>query len=248
MWSIGYGQDNLVLTLLVAYALYLASLNKEVPAGILLGFAAVKPHLLWALPLALLIGGRRKMLASLLITAFLLALVSFLVVGPRGVTEWISLLGSDTTDVMPQSMFNIRALGLEFGLAAGLIAACLNLGCFAIILRYGSFHQKISAAILTALLLSPHTYCQDLAFLGLLPFLTAMPVARYILVLPWPYFYPYPTRLHELMILLSLTYLAFIAGRLLAQRRRLAHRNLPDAPDLLPPMTCTETRSDPSEH
>ena len=75
LWSIGIGQDTLLLTLLVAYSLHAASRGREVLGGILLGLCVYKPHLVWAMPLALLAGGGWKMASSFLATASALGAV-----------------------------------------------------------------------------------------------------------------------------------------------------------------------------
>ena len=102
MWSIGYGQDTLLLTLLIGYSLHLNSKQIDVPAGMCLAMCTAKPHLIWATPLALLVGKKHKWLYSFLATGLLLALVSFTAVGVNGLAEWLELISEPTTDYMPE--------------------------------------------------------------------------------------------------------------------------------------------------
>jgi hypothetical protein len=77
--------------------------------------------------------------------------------------------------------------------------------CFYLVLRHGSFSDKMSASLIAALLVSPHTYWQDYSLAAVIAMLGVSPVARVVLLLPWPYLYPHKDELP--MILISLAYL-----------------------------------------
>jgi hypothetical protein len=101
-------------------------------------------------------------------------------------------------------MANLRAVRLQLGLAPAVLSGALTLASFGLVLRRGSFADKFSAAILTSLLLSPHTYRYDLSLLAIVAFLANGQALRYILLLRWLIFYP---RLDLLpMVFLSLGY------------------------------------------
>ncbi len=190
LWSIGLGQDTLLLTLILAYGLRLALAGEDVLAGIVLAACAFKPHLIWALPLAMLAAGKRKMLGSFLAMGGLLAAVSFAAVGPAGIREWVAMLQSPTTDALPDRMGNVRAMGLHFGSTAGIIAAAAAVAALGAALWKGSATQKFSAALIASLLLSPHTYGQDFATLAIVGMFAGHWLARYLLLAPWVLFYP----------------------------------------------------------
>ncbi len=190
LWSIGIGQDTLLLTLLIAYSLHLAGKGHDLQAGLLLGLTVYKPHLVWLLPLALLASGRRKMVGCFLAVASSLAALSFAAVGRAGVREYLELVQRPSSDHLPETMGNVRALGLQWGATAGVAAALLAVACFGIVLLKGSWHARTAAALFTALLLSPHTYWQDYSLAALAALLLGHSVGLYLLLLPWPYFYP----------------------------------------------------------
>ena len=109
-------------------------------------------------------------------------------------------------------MGNIRALDIHFGLAFAGIALLLTVVSFCIVLRRGSFSDRLSAALLAGLLISPHTYWQDYSLAAIIAMLTPNPAVQAVLLLPWPYLYP---RKDELpMIFISLTYLIVLGAKL----------------------------------
>ena len=190
LYSLALGQDTLLITLLLALALSLLLRKQDVPAGMLLALAALKPHLIVAVPFVLLAGKRWKALSASLATGALLALVSFAMVGTQGVQQWLDLLRAPTTDYAPLLMGNLRALGLHLGRFPAAAATGIALICFAIILKGHRTADQFSGAILIGLLLSPHTYCQDYSLLAIVALVSLHPVARYLVLLPWPYFFP----------------------------------------------------------
>ncbi len=189
IWSIGLGQDTLLISLLAAYSLHLVLQKREIPAGLVLAGCAFKPHLLAAMPFALLAARKRKMAAAFLAAGAALAAISAAVAGSTGFREWMELLHSRTTDSMPETMGNIRALALHFGFASGLAAGAVAAGCFLFVLRQGRLRQSFAAAILAALLLGPHTYLQDYSLLAVVALSAFDRWVQYALLLPWPYFY-----------------------------------------------------------
>lgn len=189
LFSVALGQDTLLLTLAVAYGIHLASKKHDGCAGAVLALAAFKPHLVWAIPFALAAGRKWKMLATFLATGVSLAALSLGLVGVNGLRQWADLLRAPTTDYMPVLMGNVRALGLLWGPIPGIVAALAVVLSFAFILMRGSFNEKLSAALLVALLLSPHTYLQDYSLLAIVALSSLSGIARYAALTPWPYFY-----------------------------------------------------------
>jgi len=216
LYSIPLGQDTLLLTLIVAGGLTLAWEDRDVLAGVLLALGAFKPHLIWAIPIALAASKRWKMLYAFLATGAMLTLLSLALVGTRGFAQWIDLLRAPTTDAVPYLMGNVRAIGLHWGTPAAILAALVAVVSFGLVLKRGSFTEKFAAALFVGLLLSPHTYLQDYSLLAIPALVAPHPVARYLLLLPWPYFY----RSAEMLPLtvVALLCLASVAARPLLQR------------------------------
>src|SRR5205807_119594 len=96
--SIGAGQDTLLLTLIVAYALHLESARRQGLAGIILALGLFKPHLLWTLSLALVAERKWKMLGPFAATAAALAVGCWATVGTAGMGQWMALLQASSTD------------------------------------------------------------------------------------------------------------------------------------------------------
>ena len=211
LWSISVGQDTLLLTLIAAYACKKAFDGSEGLAGTVLALGVYKPHLIWAMPLALMAGRKWKMAWSFLAVAVMLAALSFASVGMHGVEQWLELVRAPSSDITPAQMGNLRAVFLHGGSIIGGTALTLSLGCFVAVLRFGDLKDKLSAAILTGLLLSPHTYWQDYSLWALVAMLAPQPYARFALLLPWLWVYPRKDELAAIVV--SLAYLSFLAFR-----------------------------------
>lgn len=216
--AIGHGQDTMILVLLLAYGLHLTFQNRQIQAGIALALCSFKPHLIFALPLALLASGKRKTLYSFLAAGSALAAFSLAALGPQGVREWIALLRDPSTNYLPGTMANIRAVVIHFGWPVGAAGVVVVLAAFGFILRRGSFADQVAAALIVAPLLSPHNQRYDLSLLAIVALLAGHAAPRYILLLPWLNFYP---RLDLLpMAFGSMVYLVYLAAKpMLAARQ-----------------------------
>jgi Glycosyltransferase family 87 len=207
--AVGQEQDIILLTLLLAWGVHLVFEEREIAAGVVLAVCSFKPHLIWALPLALLAARKRKTLYAFLAAGLGLAVFSLAAVGPQGVREWIALLQASSTDFLPENMFNLRAVGLHFGWTAAAACAVLVLVAFGFVLRRNSFSDQVSAAVIVGMLVSPHTYRYDLSLLAIVALLAESSAARYLVLLPWLNFYPRPDLLP--MVFGSLGYLIYLA-------------------------------------
>jgi hypothetical protein len=211
LWSIVLGQDTLLLTLLVGYALSRNVVGSDAGAGVSIGLCAWKPNLTGLLPFALLAARRWSMAMYSLATGSVLLALSFGLVGIQGFRQWVQLVRAPSSDITPSLMGNIRALDIHFGLVFAAIALLLTVVCLSIVLRHGSLADKISAALLAALLISPHTYWQDYSLAAIVAMLGTSPAAQVVLLLPWPYLY---NRKDELpMILIALAYVIVLGAK-----------------------------------
>lgn len=212
------GHDTLFLTLIVGYSLYRISKRDEPFGGAVLAVGLFKPHLIWAVPLALLGARKRRALYSFLLAAVVLATLSFSVVGTAGVLEWADVLQADSTDFMPQRMGNVRALVFQAGSTYAALGALCVIIFFAVILWRAAGTDKLAASILVSLLLSPHTYGYDFSLLAVVAMLSPHSVIRALVLLPWPYYYSRPDLLP--MILVTFALLAALAVKPLRQYPR----------------------------
>jgi len=132
-------------------------------------------------------------------------------VGVQGFRQWVQLVQAPSSDITPSLMGNIRALNIHFGLLCAIIALALTIVCLYIVVRQGFIPDAVSASLLAALLISPHTYWQDYSLAAVIAMLGTSPAALVAFLLPWPYLY---NRKDELpMILISLSYLVFLGAK-----------------------------------
>jgi len=194
MFPLGYavavGQDTLGLTVIAAYSLCVLIHRNEIAAGMLLGLCLIKPHLLTFMPVLFLVERKYRALFSFLATGFVLAGVSLAFVGISGIEEWIQLLSAPTTDYHPEVMGTIRALGLKFGTYAALAAAAVAIPAGILVFMHGDYRERLSVAIILALLTSPHAYWGDYTLLTIVGIISTNRIIRYAVLLPWAFFVP----------------------------------------------------------
>jgi hypothetical protein len=113
LYSIGLIQPGLILMLVVAVAWRLSRAGRPYAAGAVLGLSVLKPQLVLIVPLVLLAAGRWRIVAAFAAVAGALALVSLLVIGPQGLSDYRSLLA------MEQAVPNNRYFTLAYLLGPG---------------------------------------------------------------------------------------------------------------------------------
>jgi hypothetical protein len=220
--SVALGQDTLAITLLITYSCCVLLKRNEALAGAVLALCLVKPHLIILLPVLLLLERKHRALIAFSLTASALGLLSFALIGVQGVRQWLRLLQAPTTDFWPSSMGNLRAIELNFGMPAALALGAITLIAATVVLARGQFTERLSAALILTLLLSPHTYWQDYSVLAILAFSTSSRFIRYTLLLPWCFFLPtfdiWP------MTIAVVGCIAWMAGQALLERERFQSR------------------------
>jgi hypothetical protein len=213
VWTMGLIQDTVFLTLVLGFALHLILKDREWSGGAVAALLVIKPHLALMLPIAFYFGGKRKAALAFTLVAAGLAGLSFGLIGIQGVEEWRELLASSRTDMFPHTMHNVRAVWIRFGAAPAVALLGVIVACAPVAFRYGDLETKVVVGILASLLLSPHTYTQDLALLALLPFLTPWAVVRWAVFLPWMYVEPFRSDRNWPVIVLAVAYLASMAWK-----------------------------------
>ena len=169
-WNYRLGQIDALLVLPLAAGTVLLAVDRRFASGLLLSLLLLKPQTIWLLPVALLLVGEWRVVVGMAVGAACLAGGSLWLVGPAGIGQWLSLLGSQgpavaTSNGLPGAIAGLGGNGAGFAAAAALgIVACLGLGW-----RRRSFTGRplhvLALGIAASLLLAPHVYSYDLIVL-----------------------------------------------------------------------------------
>ena len=180
-FSLMNGQDTAFLLLGTAIWMYGLISGKEYVAGLGLSLATVRPHIALVLALATLFRSVRAF-RTFFLGSGLLALMSFLILGPSGTQDFINVLllsaGGEWYGMKENAMYNLiglltRALpqtGSYFIRMAGWIVYGVTIVALCV-LWYKTRHQQnppIGISVVLALFAVPHLHFHDLALL-LLP-------------------------------------------------------------------------------
>lgn len=171
------GQPSTLLLLLFAMAFVALAESHEIPAGIILAFATLKPQLMLPLLLALLIWRKWKTLAAMFWTGVALMGLSAAIVGwratlhyPRALLQFnhlSSALGGEHPESMPalRGVLHVLLRGWPESIIAGItIAMSVSLlAIFAMVLKRSPAIcvSSYSLAMVATCLLSYHAYLHD---------------------------------------------------------------------------------------
>ena len=219
VWAMGLTQDTVSLTLVLGFALHMILKDRQWLGGAVAALLVIKPHLALTLPIAFYFGGKRRAALAFTLGAIGLACVSFALIGVQGVEQWRELLASSRTDMFPHTMHNVRAFWIRFGAIPAVALLGIVVAAAFVAFRHGDFETKVVVGILASLLLSPHTYTQDLALLALIPFLTPWAVVRWAAFFPWMYVEPFRSDRNWPVVALAAAYLVSLAWKALPALR-----------------------------
>lgn len=139
--------------------------DKEIAAGVLLSVIFLKPNTAILVPVALLVAGRYRVLAAWLAAGGVLAVIAFLMLGPDGVSAYISQLRAP----LPSGA---DALTLKGAIGAtGVVAAVLRALIVGMLLATayrlrGSPGLVVPIGIVGSLIVSPYLHASDLCLLS----------------------------------------------------------------------------------
>ncbi len=139
--------------------------DKEVAAGVLLSVIFLKPNTAILVPVVLLAAGRYRVFAAWLAAGAVLAVVALLVLGPDGLSGYVSQLRSP----LPSGADSLTLKG-AIG-ATGVVAAALRLLFVAIVVAT-AFKLRASPGlvlpigIVGSLIVSPYLHASDLCLLS----------------------------------------------------------------------------------
>jgi len=200
-FSFVLGQDIALVLFLVLAAIRLASLRKEVAAGVVLSLLAIKITYLPVIGIVLLRKSRRGTLAIALGLALQLAL-SFAVAGQGWIAEYLAVIRNPLLDLEPRRMLNFRAIIASLSLPEWLIliATLAILVWLVVAVKRLSLSDSLLLALPLGLITSPHSYVYDGVVLiplfvavaemhswwGLTALLCLTPLPYLSLISPWP--------------------------------------------------------------
>ena len=182
--------DTVFLLFGVLLGAHLLSLQKDLLAGIALSLTTLKPHFAIFLAVPLIV--RPKAFLGFCAASTLMALYSVLLVGIRGVSDFLTLLrisaGGEMFGVRPLSMFNLLGLMERVGVnpetARPVAWVMFLLSAFFLLFVWKRNPSKppFALTMLLAVFTSPHLHGHDLALL-LVSFATlSKPNALFLLV------------------------------------------------------------------
>jgi hypothetical protein len=180
LWmALYWGQDTLLVLLLLVASLELAMRGRDGAAGVVLALALVKWNVLLLLPPSLLLLGRRRLFGSFVTVAFAEAGLSLLIVGPSGVADILVSLRDPVADFMGLKMPSLRGLLLNAGLPAALVAVAVVGSAVAFLawVRRLDFAPAFALAVGASVYLSYHTMFYDV-LLFLIPLMVLGPQLR----------------------------------------------------------------------
>jgi hypothetical protein len=185
--TIFFGQNSLLMLLVLCFAYTAVTQRKDLRAGLILGLIIFK--LATVLPLALLFCIRcgRRFLAGFLLTSSASLGLSVILVGINGTKDFLHFLTGATLAANPGIQSHVRVTLQDMPDLAGLLYLCgashlnphiaiaLNIVATLAVFMTGVFIQRrattdavaFSAAIVCAVLVSPHIYIYDFTALVL---------------------------------------------------------------------------------
>jgi hypothetical protein len=162
-FALRLGQDSPLVLASLLLALRFHRLGRDWPAALALAFAFQKFNLLFLLPLALWLHGKRSLLLKFGGCLAALALCSALLVGRSGIGDYAALLQNDLMDTMLLDAWNLRATLSRLGGGPGFFLACVAVAALWFV-RLGSrieFELAWWLAVLFGLVMSWHSYAYD---------------------------------------------------------------------------------------
>jgi hypothetical protein len=165
LYSLALAQPDMVLLLVVAAAWKLAQAGKPLLAGIVLGLSVLKPQLLLLLPLVLVVSGRWRIAAAWAATASALALVSLLVIGSQGLSDYLNLLSEarQVTNNRYYTMAYLLGPGLLTDVAQGIVVAITVVGAY--LNRHASLERAFALGLVATMLAATYWHVQDFTIL-----------------------------------------------------------------------------------
>ena len=165
-YSLSLAQPDLIVMLAAIVCWKLADKGRPYLAGAVLGVSVLKPQLTLALPLVLLVAGRWRITAAWAVTVGVLAVVSVLVIGQQGLSEYRMLLSE------AQHVANNRYFTPAYVLGAGPLSYAAQALLVAIgvagayVNRHSSLARLFAIGLVTGAIGATYWHLQDYAILA----------------------------------------------------------------------------------
>lgn len=164
-YSLSLAQPDLIVLLAAVASWKLAEQGRPYLAGAVLGVSVLKPQLTLAVPLVLLVAGRWRIAAAWAATVSVLAIISALVIGQQGLSDYRGLL-SEAEHVANNRYFTPAYIfgpgPVSYAVQAILIAIGL---AGAYVNRHSSLARLFALGIVTSTLGATYWHLQDYAIL-----------------------------------------------------------------------------------
>jgi hypothetical protein len=171
--SILHGHDTVLMLLGILLSAHLLSMRRDWLAGMALSLTTIKPHIAIFLAVPLIV--RPKALVGFCAASALLALYSFLLIGTRGVSEFLTLIrvsaGGEVFGMHPLVMYNLLGFmeraGASPNLARPIAWITFLLAAISVVALWKRrpLNPPFALTILLAVITSPHLHEHDLALL-----------------------------------------------------------------------------------
>ena len=165
LYSLSLGQPVMLVLLAVIACWRLAEAGKPYLAGAALGLAVLKPQVVLAVPLVLLVAGHWRITAGWALTTGVLAIATVLMIGTQGVSDYRSLLAE------AQGVVNNRYFTWAYVVGPGpagyvieLVVIVIGLAA-AYLNRRATLARLITLGVLTSMMSATYWHLQDFAIL-----------------------------------------------------------------------------------
>jgi hypothetical protein len=164
-YSLSLAQPDLIVLLAAVACWKIADRGRPYLAGAVLGVSVLKPQLVLALPLVLLVAGRWRIAAAWAVTIGVLALVSVLMIGQQGLSDYRMLL-SDAERVANNRYFTPAYVFGSGPVSYAVQAILVGIGLAgAYVNRRSSLARLFAIGIVTSTLGATYWHLQDYAIL-----------------------------------------------------------------------------------
>jgi hypothetical protein len=164
-YSVSLAQPDVIVLLAAVACWRLAEKDRPYLAGAVLGVSVLKPQLVLALPVVLLVAGRWRIAAGWAATMAILAVVSLLVIGQQGLSDYRALL-SEAQHVTNNRYFTPAFVVGPGALSYAVQGAILVVGLAGAYLNRGSSVGRLFAlGLVTTALSATYWHLQDYAML-----------------------------------------------------------------------------------
>ena len=164
-YGLSLAQSDLIILLAAVACWKLADQGKPYVAGVVLGVSVLKPQLTLALPLVLLAAGRWRIAAAWAVTVGILTVVSVIVIGQQGLSDYRALLAD--AEHVPNNRYFTPAYVFGPGALSYATEAIVTVigGVGAYVNRHSDLARLFALGLVTSTLGATYWHLQDYTIL-----------------------------------------------------------------------------------